>query len=1474
MKAGTLEIEFMTNLARIQGELTTIKRAVGQTMGEAVRTHNQAEREALRFVEALEDEARYMGLSAREAKALQIEMKALAAEQAGFNALATRIRTVGGTFSEAGKSAGAASGNLRQFAIQLPDIAQGLLTGQKPMTLFVQQGGQLAQVAMAAEGGMLGFARGVAAAALPFAPFIIAAGAAYAALRLVTSNLTNSGEIDAYAKSLGLTQEQMGKLTDVSVTFGDVMAGVWKTVADASQVDETFKAVGQWAEGLRDRIAAAIKQGAVWMYSQIAGTYDAVILTWRQWPGAIADLFIQGANKAIMAINWLARGANAVFGKEIFGQIKPLENAYAGAGAAVGDAYNKAVAARAAEGNRVLTQLGANIIASTKARLKAQADALRSDPRVGSSSSGSRARETKELEDQLENQRVLYQFDAKLRKEMEAEVARATKDGWSEVEEAVQGFTEARFLAAREAMELYKQSLGALVDQMQSAGDDFAHSWGRIGGSIADALDLLSRYGRRQSAIADQLADQATDEKTRQNLQRESAQLQLSTLVGLTGAAKGFFKENSAGYKAMAAAEKALTLIQLARTAVDVAGGAARMFATLGPLAFPAVGAMLAVMASLGFSGGGNAGALPKSNEGKGTVFGDDDAQSKSIERAIDLLRDVDTLTMTYSRDMLASLRSIENNIGGLTNLLIRTGNIDASAGVDEGFESNALGKGLGTLFQGAGLLKNIPIIGDFFGGLSKAVQSLFGTKTKVIGSGLYGGDQTLADIMSGGFDASYYSDVKKTKKFFGVSAGSKYKTSYTDASDEIESQFTLLLSQFADAIAASAGPLGQATDQVEQRLAGFVVHIGKIDLKDLSGEEIQEKLSAVFGAAADDMARAAIPGLEKFQKVGEGYFETLVRVGTTMETVSVSLGRLGANAQNLSIDASMGLAGMFDSLSDLTGAADSYFEAYFTDAEQAAIKTAQLGKAFDSIGVAMPDSIAGFRALVEAQDLTTASGQQTYATLLQLAPAFAEISTAAQSASSAAAIARERADLEKQYLELMGDEVTLKQMQLDELAPSNRELQQNIWALKEAQAAQAEAAKAAEDLAQAEKARADALVSAREELERRINGLLDDTATARQRELEAMDASLRPLQERYNAIVDEQTAAAAAAQAQKELADQRAGLERQVLEALGDEAAIRQLELAALPESLRVLQERVWAINAEKAAMEEASRVAAEAAQAAAQAAAEAQAKVDAINSQRDDLTRQIWDLTGNEAAIRAADLEKALDPANRALMEQIYALKDQQASAAAATQQQAEMQKAAEDAAKAADQLREAWSNIADSLLDEVKRIRGLTGGDGVNFAMLQGQFNVATAAARAGDQDAAKLLPGLSKQLLDLAADVATSRQELDRVQAVTAASLEETARRIGGVSTAAMVAANSAESGWWQAAAASTSMPAANDGGASAEVASLKAEIVTMREELVNALEQVANQAGRGSDVLVRTEKLGNGDGLAVSAREAA
>ena len=235
---------------------------------------------------------------------------------------------------------------------------------------------------------------------------------------------------------------------------------------------------------------------------------------------------------------------------------------------------------------------------------------------------------------------------------------------------------------------------------------------------------------------------------------------------------------------------------------------------------------------------------------------------------------------------MAASLKSIDSQIGSFAAEIVKGGDITGSDSIATGFKTSGFGS----------ILSKIPLIGNF-------LSSLFGTRTDLLASGLYGAPQTVGQINASGYTGQSYNDVQKTSKFFGIVTGRSNSTQYGGLDASVNDQFTLILQSFTKAIAAAATPLGDATDAVQAKLDGFVVNIGKIDLKGLSGDDIEKKLQNVFGSLGDDMASYVFPEITKFQKVGEGALETLVRVASTVEAVTTALDELGSSSANLGIE-------------------------------------------------------------------------------------------------------------------------------------------------------------------------------------------------------------------------------------------------------------------------------------------------------------------------------------------------------------------------------------------------------------------------------------------------------------------------------------------------------------------------------------------------------------------------------------------
>ncbi len=1380
MKAGTLEIEMITNIARLQKEMADMKRAVGGTMNDIVATADRADR---------------------------------AMERVGTGGM-TRM----------GGSARLAGHHVQNLIYQVNDMVVSLASGQKPMTVFMQQGSQIGQIAMQAGVGIGGMARallGLAASAAAAAltnPYLLAAaaaaGIAFGAFKMFQSSVKQSGELDRYAQSLGLTAKEMEKLGPVGVTAGDVMRGLWRTISDGLNLGPVFTSLKDWAVWAFQKVLEVGKISIAVIYAGWVGGFSAIRTVWQALPGMIgeaavgaANLAISGieylANKAIAALNWLASWVNPVLDRVGLATINRLEtvalprmeNSFAGStarmGATVRDEFTSAFGDAMTMMDAFSAQWRDNTLQAARDRLAADAAGIRADrsDRTGRTGTGRNSREESEAERALQ---AAQEFAANLAletakigktpieiKRMEVAMAAlkaptdaariAILEAGEAWEQATRAFATSEFLrqtvaplelqvsllgqsaraqalanleaereqvvlergveaweryrAARTQLiehdfglkeqEQYLDTLQEMADQTRTAAQGMAEAFGSVGGAIGAVAAEFARYAADQEAATRRIAE-AEREYGRASFQYAAARTaqaaaEINHYGNLASAAKGFFKAGSKGFQALEAAEKAFRASELAmaiknaavkigligaqttaKVASDTAMAASdtaragveqgNSIITTGikaveavvnairSLPFPlniAAGAVTAgVIASLGVAiGGAFGGGGPRpepANDGTGTVFGDAEAKSESIARAIDHLREVDTLTMRYSAAMLASLRSIEANIGGLTNLIIRTnGAEDLAAGVQTGFKPTGVTAILGGAMQKVGsVLDKIPVIGGILGGvvgaIGKLIGSLFGTKTSVVGQGIYGGAQSLGGIMSGGFQGQYYTDIQKKKKFLGITTSTRYSTQYSEASGELERQFSLIFTGFYDAISAAAGPLGLSLDEVQARLDSFVVNIGKIDLKGLTGAQIQEKLAAVFGAAADNLARYSIAGLDQFQKVGEGYFETLIRVASSVEAVTQSMTMLGRST-TLTIAASMDLVELFGSVSDMVSATDEYFTLYYTGTEQAAARTAQMTSALASMGLAMPDSIAGFRALVEAQDLTTEAGRAAYVALIQLAPAFADLVGAAQDAASAAAIADERLSLERRLLELQGD-----------------------------------------------------------------------------------------------------------------------------------------------------------------------------------------------------------------TAALRALDLAQ-LDASNRALQQQIWALEDQR--------------QAAEAAASAAEKLRSAWAAITDALIAEIERIRGVLGTKSGSYAEALAKFNNASMLARGGDQEAAKALPGLSQALLSQAAETARSSEDLARLQGLTAASLEQTLAIItqaasSGTATDAGAAASSAP-GWWEQFAANqmgTATIPANDGQTALldEVRALRQEVADLRGEQRIASAAIASGTTKTARILERVTP----DGDALSVRTAA
>jgi TP901 family phage tail tape measure protein len=222
---------------------------------------------------------------------------------------------------------------------------------------------------------------------------------------------------------------------------------------------------------------------------------------------------------------------------------------------------------------------------------------------------------------------------------------------------------------------------------------------------------------------------------------------------------------------------------------------------------------------------------------------------------------------------------------------------------------------------------------------------------------------------------------------------------------------------------------------------------------------------------------------------------------------------------------------------------------------------------------------------------------------------------------------------LTQRKLELEGDTEALRKLELATLEPSNRALQEYIWALEDQATAQEEASRIAEKAA-----------SEQDSLNRRILELQGDTAALRALELAELEPGNRALQERVWALEDEAEAIAEANRLKAEELAERLGLEGELLRLQGNTAELRRRELEALFPANRELQERIWALQDVSTAEEAAAEATANAAARMQDALSHLATLIDdAITAIRERAAREISDLRATlEAAQSAFDLTR----------------------------------------------------------------------------------------------------------------------------------------------------------------------------------------------------------------------------------------
>jgi tape measure domain-containing protein len=553
---------------------------------------------------------------------------------------------------------------------------------------------------------------------------------------------------------------------------------------------------------------------------------------------------------------------------------------------------------------------------------------------------------------------------------------------------------------AKKAADDYKKALDEFNNlKIDINFDAIFGNMGKAMGGVVDAFDQIADRQKKYNALV-KLGFK--DEATRVAAQQRNSRLEINQYANLAGAAKGFFKEKTVGYKVMQAAEMAFRAFEFAmsvksiamkatetaatvvaegtKTAAQTASGASKMFSQLGIYAFPIVAAMIGVMASLGGKGGSvSQPSIPNAEEiqaaqGAGSVLGDSTAKSDSINRALEIMASNSNSDLEYSNQMLLSLRSIQSNMANLSNNVAKQ--ISVSGGM---FDTSS--QRIGSTGSGG-----------FLGiGASSTTRELQDLGIDIMSS-------SIGEIIASGIGGNTYQVIQQIKKksgFFGIGGGTKttYQTTTGSIDQDVRNSITDVISSLRQGLIDGAAVIG--LDGAKAIIDSFQVNIGRISFTGLTGSEIEEQLNAVFSKVGDQMAGALLPSLIEMQKIGEGLFETFARVAREYQVVDVALRSIGKEFGAVgiaSIEARSALVGMFESLDQFVEQTNYFRDNFLTEAEQIAPVANAVAEELKRLGLASIATLDQFKNTVLGLDLTTAAGQETYAALLQLAPAFKKV--------------------------------------------------------------------------------------------------------------------------------------------------------------------------------------------------------------------------------------------------------------------------------------------------------------------------------------------------------------------------------------------------------------------------------------------------------------------------------------------------
>lgn len=348
----------------------------------------------------------------------------------------------------------------------------------------------------------------------------------------------------------------------------------------------------------------------------------------------------------------------------------------------------------------------------------------------------------------------------------------------------------------------------------------------------------------------------------------------------------------------------------------------------------------------------------------------------------------------------------VENTSGMLQQAGIKLYNSAGTLGTAASYAGGALaGYGIGTAISGGR-----SVFGDGNGDIATlggtAIGAIFGGPVGAAIGGAIGGainrafGQGAKTVNATGIQGTFSGDMFSGQSYQEWSRAGGWFSSGSSGTDyrSLDSGYASKLGKVYGALTSSTAQLADSLGLPTSQILGYVKSI-RLDSSQLT----ESGLQAVFEGIADELARTVVTS--GYLKEGERASVALSRLSTSLATVNAAFNTLDKAALSAGLstaDASSKLLDLFGGAEAFKAATLSYYQNYYTETERNAKTTQNLVKSFAGLGIAMPDTMAAFRALVDAQDITTESGRTTYTALMGLQEAFASVRKAAEDSAKA----------------------------------------------------------------------------------------------------------------------------------------------------------------------------------------------------------------------------------------------------------------------------------------------------------------------------------------------------------------------------------------------------------------------------------------------------------------------------------------